>query len=243
MMMMDSLKKEPLLPLQEKVSVDDEGKDYSAWNIKRERGVRWLRIVNSAIVAIILYFVLSIAHTFCHICTQHLSDSEAEHVMLNSPSPAFIRNQSEIYTSGAHLAGKNITQAIYTRDLWQSYGIDSEIEEYEVLLNYPLSHRLALFDSNTVKYEASLEEDIIPEDPTSVDPNAVPTFHGYSANGNVTGELVYANFGHIDDFRLLEKHGVNVSGKVVVVKYGTTFRGLKVKAAQGMYHKSSFANI
>lgn len=84
-----------------------------------------------------------------------------------------------------------------------------------------------------MKYEADLKEDVIPEDPTSADPDAVLTFHGYSANGSATGELVYANFGHIDDFRLLEKHGVNVSGKVVIVRYGTTFRGLKVKAAQG----------
>ena len=66
---------------------------------------------------------------------------------------------------------------------------------------------------------------------------SVPTFHGYSANGNVTGELVYANFGHINDFRLLEKNGVNVTGKVVIVRYGDTFRGLKVKAAQGIPHK------
>lgn len=132
-----------------------------------------------------------------------------------------------------HLAGKNQTQLTYTRDLWEWSGIKTEIEEYEVLLNYPLSHRLALFNNESLDYEAELREDVIPDDATSANPDEVPTFHGYSANGNVTGELVYANFGSIDDFRLLEKMGVNVSGKVVFMRYGTIFRGLQVKAAQG----------
>ena len=103
-----------------------------------------------------------------------------------------------------------------------------------MLLNYPVYHRLALFDGDDgLQYEAKLREDVIPEDPTSHNPDEIPTFHGYSANGNVTGELVYANFGDIDDFRLLERLGVNVTGKIVIVRYGSTFRGLKVRAAQG----------
>jgi hypothetical protein len=207
----------------------------AAQKFARRRDVhnRWMRPANAFVVGVIVYFILNISYNFYHHCCPPISQSEAEKVMLNSPTPEYIRNQSYIYTSGAHLAGKNRTQAIYTRDLWESYGIQTEIEEYEVLLNYPISHRLALIDDEKVAFEAELREDVIPEDPTSLDPNEVPTFHGYSANGNVTGELVYANFGHINDFRILEKHGVNVSGKVVIVKYGDTFRGLKVKAAQG----------
>jgi N-acetylated-alpha-linked acidic dipeptidase len=205
--------------------------------LRREKKSRWLRLVNVFIVSVIVYFLLIIiTNPLRDGCRLSRSHSEAEKVILNSPSPEYIRNQSYLYTSGPHLAGKNATQATYTRDLWQSYGIESEIEEYEVLLNYPVSHRLALLGEDGIKFEASLREDAIPEDPTSVDPDVVPTFHGYSANGNVTGELVYANFGHINDFRLLEKNGVNITGKVVIVRYGDTFRGLKVKAAQGIPH-------
>jgi hypothetical protein len=196
---------------------------------------RWIRAANAFVVGVILYFILIILSNFYRHCCTAISENEAERVILSSPSPAYIRNQSYFYTSGAHLAGKNRTQATYTRDLWESYGIKTKIEEYEVLLNYPVSHRLALFDDDKVEYEAQLREDVIPEDPTSYNPDEVPTFHGYSAIGNVTGELVYANFGHINDFRTLEKNGVNVSGKVVIVRYGNTFRGLKVKAAQGRY--------
>src|SRR5579862_4626392 len=218
--------------------------DQRFYRQKRSRQQWFLRLANAIIVTIIVLFTLSIfSNIFCSRCLNRLSEDEAEQIMLSSPSPGFIRNQSNIYTSGPHIAGKNKTQATYTRDLWQSYGIMTEIEEYEVLLNYPVSHRLALFEGESIKCEAELKEDIIPEDPTSLDPDGVPTFHGYSANGNVTGELVYANFGGIDDFRILEKHGVNVSGKVIIVKYGDTFRGLKVKAAQGTLFCSNQTKI
>ena len=214
--------------------VRGKGGDDSNWATRYSTdGNRWLRAANTFVIGVIVYFMMVILSNPFRSCHSELSLSDVEKVMLNSPSPGFIRNQSNLYTSGPHLAGKNHTQAIFTRDLWQSYGINSEIEEYEVLLNYPIGHRLALLDGDKVRYECLLREDVIPEDPTSADPDVVPTFHGYSANGNVTGELVYANFGHIDDFRLLEKKGVNVTGKIVMVRYGTTFRGLKVKAAQG----------
>jgi hypothetical protein len=223
--------KEEYIPLW---NSEDDCSNKAGRSQDRDQGhkSRLLKVANALVVGIIVYLISIILLHLCSPCPR-ITEDEAEHIILNSPSPGYIRNQSQLYTSGPHLAGKNITQATYTRDLWESYGIHTEIEEYEVLLNYPISHRLALLDGDDIKYEAGLREDIIPEDPTSADPDAVPTFHGYSANGNVTGELVYANFGHIDDFRLLEKKGVSVSGKVVIVRYGSTFRGLKVKAAQG----------
>ena len=241
-----------IIPLLEKAEQQPHGQqgplhqkiNYAEF-IRADRRVganrrRWIRVANGLIVGVIVYFLLIVFLNFRQqpCMTRRISNEEAEHIMLNTPSPGYIRNQSEWYTSGPHIAGKNYSQAIYTRDLWESYGIPSKIEEYEVLLNYPLSHRLALLDGDKVKYEAELREDVIPEDPTSADPDVIPTFHGYSAAGNVTGELVYANFGHIDDFRMLERKGVNISGKIVIVRYGTTFRGLKVKAAQGPNHFS-----
>jgi N-acetylated-alpha-linked acidic dipeptidase len=195
-------------------------------------------------VSVIVYLIIVIVFNLYRQWCEPLSQSEIEKRILESPTPEYLKSQSFTYTSGAHLAGKNQTQATYTRDLWESYGIQTEIEEYQVLLNYPLSHRLALFINNndSLQYEAELREDVIPEDATSANPDEVPTFHGYSANGNVTGELVYANFGRIDDFRILDKMGVNVSGKVVIMRYGTIFRGLQVKAAQGITH-SKFESV
>jgi len=208
---------------------------YAHWTAFRRRllGDRSSCLLNLCIVVTVIYCISLVINNLCIQFNPSFPQSEAEKIVLESASPGFIRNQSYFYTSGPHIAGKNHTQAIYTRDLWESYGIKTEIETYQVLLNYPISHRLALLKDGNVEFEAALREDVIPEDPTSADPDQVPTFHGYSANGNVTAELVYANFGQISDFEELERHGVNVSGKIVIVRYGDTFRGLKVKAAQG----------
>ena len=142
----------------------------SQWRSGRQKFLdgRWKRIANSIIVSVIVYFIIIIVVNLYRQCCQPLSQSEVEKIILDSPTPEYLRSQSFTYTSGAHLAGKNQTQATYTRDLWESYGIQTKIEEYEVLLNYPLSHRLALFSNDSLQYEA-----------TSANPDQVPTFHGY----------------------------------------------------------------
>lgn len=80
----------------------------------------------------------------------------------------------------------------------------SEIVSYDVYINYPVDHRLALLEKQEesdgasswkVSFEASLTEDVIDEDPTSDLNDRIPTFHGYSASGNVTAPVVYVNFG------------------------------------------------
>jgi N-acetylated-alpha-linked acidic dipeptidase len=165
-----------------------------------------------------------------------------EEIMLLTPQEEEARKHSEYYTSGPHLGGKNLSQAIWTKERWEEYGIpEVEIVTYDIYTNYPKGHRLGLLkakgdDSRDYEllYEARLEEPIIEEDPTTALDNGVPTFHGYSANGNVTAEFVYANYGTFQDFQDLLSHGVNVTGKVVLCKYGHIFRGLKVKRAQDL---------
>ena len=57
----------------------------------------------------------------------------------------------------------------------------------------------------------------------------IPPFLAYSAKGSFTGELVYVNYGRIEDFQELDKLGVSVSGKIAIMRYGKVFRGSKVK--------------
>ena len=102
---------------------------------------------------------------------------------------------------------------------------------YDVYLNYPLDHRLALLDNGEVAFEATLEEDVLEEDPTSGLEDRIPTFHGYSASGNVTAPYVYCNYGTYSDFEDLQKANVSLKGKIALIKYGGVFRGLKVKRA------------
>lgn len=142
-------------------------------------------------------------------------------------------NWSEKYTAEAHLPGTNYGLVEFTRAKFAEYGLKTEVDTYDVYVSYPESHHLHLLDANdSIVYKAPLREDEIPEDSTSFGDGLVPTFLSYAANGNVTAQFVYANYASKQDFEYLAEKGVNVSGKIVVARYGGIFRGLKVKFAQ-----------
>jgi len=161
-----------------------------------------------------------------------LSYSDLKDILSTTPDPKKAKEWSQFYTAGPHLAGQNLTQAVWTKDRWEEFGVKSEVVPYEVYINYPLDHRLALLKDGEVSFEATLEEDVLEEDPTSGSKDRVPTFHGYSASGNVTAQYVYCNFGTFVDFENLLAAGIELKGKIALVRYGAIFRGLKVKRAQ-----------
>jgi N-acetylated-alpha-linked acidic dipeptidase len=112
---------------------------------------------------------------------------------------------------------------------------------YDVYLNYPVDHRLAMLEKSKdgpaswkVAFEASLEEDVLKEDQTSGLEDRIPTFHGYSASGNVTAPFVYVNYGTYQDYEDLLKAKVDLKGKIAIARYGIIFRGLKVRRAQDL---------
>ena len=159
-------------------------------------------------------------------------------ILLNTPDEKQVREWSKYYTAGPHLAGKNFSQAEWTKDRWVEFGVeDTNIIAYDIYVNYPRGHRLALLETDeeditSVKYEASLVEDILDDDPSTNLTNRIPTFHGYSASGNVTGQYVFANYGTFKDYDDLVQANVSLDGKIALVKYGHCFRGLKIKRAQ-----------
>ena len=186
--------------------------------------------------------------------TDGLLYKELQDVLLNTPKEEKAREWSEYYTAGPHLAGKNLSQAIWTKEKWQELGVENtEIVSYDIYINYPLGHRLALlekvakddetatehneaskkpYENYKINYECSLEEDVLEEDRTSGLPNRIPTFHGYSASGNVTAPFVYVNFGTYKDFEDLVRANITLAGNIAIAKYGRIFRGLKVKRAE-----------
>jgi N-acetylated-alpha-linked acidic dipeptidase len=170
-------------------------------------------------------------------------------ILQNTPDESKVKQWSQYYTSGPHLAGKNLSQAKWTQDRWHEFGIPAtEIVSYEVYVNYPVDHRLALLEDKAagssssttkpsspnwkVKYEARLEEDVLEEDSTTALEDRIPTFHGYSASGNVTASYVFVNYGTYADFEDLVAANVSLKGNIALAKYGKIFRGLKVKRAQ-----------
>lgn len=120
--------------------------------------------------------------------------------------------------------------------------MDASIAEYDVYINYPVDHSLSLLkraddtaaDSWEYAFNASLTEAVLDEDPTTALEDRIPTFHGYSASGNVTGQFVYVNYGTYQDYQDLVDAGVELEGKIAIARYGGIFRGLKVKRAQDL---------
>ncbi|GJJ12820.1 hypothetical protein Clacol_007065 [Clathrus columnatus] len=108
------------------------------------------------------------------------------------------------------------------------------IDTYYSLLDTPQEQGLQIVDeTGNVIWTADLKEvcDPIDEDSYRIC-SVVHPYHGFSADGDVTGELVYANYGNLEDFEDLEERGVNVSGKILLTRYGTNMRSLKVQNAQ-----------
>lgn len=164
--------------------------------------------------------------------SEGLSYHDLKELLLDTPDSKKAREWSEYYTAGPHLAGKNLSQAQWTRDRWTDFGVHhAEVVSYDVYINYPLDHRLALLKDGKVQFEATLEEDVLEEDPTTNLTDRVPVFHGYSANGDVTGQFVYVNYGTIQDYQDLVNAGIELEGKIAIAKYGGIFRGLKVARA------------
>lgn len=165
-------------------------------------------------------------------CEPPLTNAEVAQLMITWPDTQKLSEWSYYYTSGQHLAGKNKTQAEWTRDKWNEFGVKSDLATYNVYINYPLGHRLALYDNDKISFEASLQEDVLEDDPSTASPQSIPTFHGYSKSGNVTAQYVYVNYGVYQDFEDLIKAGVELTGKIAIARYGGIFRGLKAKRAQ-----------
>lgn len=206
--------------------------------------------LGSSLIALVVVFLLPVAFLphHSHRRPHHPHDSaitysELQTILLETPKEEKAQEWSKYYTAGPHLAGKNYSQVLWTQERWEEFGIKADIVAYDVYINYPLGHRLALYekkktkdevDSWKVKFEASLEEDVLEEDPTTGLDNRIPTFHGYSASGNVTAPYVYVNYGTYQDFEDLIKANISLTGKIAIAKYGGIFRGLKVKRAQDL---------
>src|SRR6185436_3533958 len=81
------------------------------------------------------------------------------------------------------------------------------------------------------RYSAQLKEPPIPDDQDSSDSGQLPTYNAYSADGDVTAQLVYVNYGRPEDYEELAKMKVDVKGKIVIARYGASWRGIKPKVA------------
>jgi N-acetylated-alpha-linked acidic dipeptidase len=113
---------------------------------------------------------------------------------------------------------------------FKSYGWDAHIENFDVLFPTPIDRVVELVAPTTFK--ASLQETALPGDPTSNQQSEqLPSYNAYSNDGDVTGPLVFVNYGIPADYEELEQRGISVKGAIVIAKYGGSWRGIKPKVA------------
>ena len=113
---------------------------------------------------------------------------------------------------------------------FREWGWDAQIERYDVLFPTPKERVLELVAPT--RFKASLEEPELPVDPTSGQKSEqLPPYNAYSIDGDVTGPLVYVNYGRPEDYEELERRGVSVKGAIVIARYAQSWRGIKPKVA------------
>ncbi|MDQ2832242.1 MAG: M28 family metallopeptidase [Acidobacteriota bacterium] len=145
----------------------------------------------------------------------------------------------KVLTSAPHWASspEDYATAVYVSDKFKAAGLQTEIVPYKVLLTKPVKIVVEAFDASGRKFMSGpTPEHVDPVksggDSFQDDARILPAFNGSSPSGDVTAPVIYANFGTVADFQLLAKLGVSVKGKIVLVRYGQNFRGIKTYIAQ-----------
>ena len=147
-------------------------------------------------------------------------------------NPENLRTWMKKMSEQPHHVGSKFTgeKVRYMADLFESWGYEVEVEEFTVLFPTPKS-RLVEMVAPT-KFKASLEEPGIDGDSSERRrEDMLPAYNAFSADGDVTGELVYVNQGIPRDYEELKRRGISVEGKIVIARYGGSWRGIKPKVA------------
>ena len=161
------------------------------------------------------------------------AESAAETRFLAVPDAKLAEEHLRILTKVPHMAGtaEDKATADYVAQKFRNAGLDTEIVEYKVWMNYPLEISVDMTAPAGVEMHGPTREHV-DRDAYQDDHRIVMPFSGMSPSGDVEGDVVYANYGTPEDFERLEKLKIDVRGKIVLVRYGQNFRGVKVFVAQ-----------
>src|SRR5665213_2891596 len=163
------------------------------------------------------------------------TSTAAEHVLeaqaIAQPDASRARAHSKALSAETHVAGT--PAQMRTRDYviaqMRAMGLETEVRQYDVFIPQPTSVRI--WRVSLHPKELSLAEPPVPGDPTSALAQYL-TVNGHSGVGDVKGDIVYVNYGLIEDYAQLDSLGISVKGKIVVARYGRSFRGIKACEAE-----------
>jgi N-acetylated-alpha-linked acidic dipeptidase len=161
--------------------------------------------------------------------------AQREHALeasaIAQPTPASAEAHSKALSKEIHVSGTPAQAR--TRDYviaqMKQWGLETEVRSYDVWMPIPTAVHLWRVDGGAK--ELSLAEPAVKGDPTSALAQ-YPTVNGYSGVGDVTGDVVYVNYGLIEDYAQLDSIGVSVKGKIAIARYGRSFRGIKAREAE-----------
>jgi N-acetylated-alpha-linked acidic dipeptidase len=161
------------------------------------------------------------------------SELEIEKKFLAVPDAKLAEEHLRILTQAPHIAGspEDKATADYVAQKFREAGLDTEIVEYKVWMNYPTEIRVDMTAPPGVEMHGPQREHV-DEDPFQDDPRVVTPYNGMSPSGDAEAEVVYANYGSPADFDKLKQMNIDVRGKIVIVRYGENFRGVKAFVAQ-----------
>ena len=148
------------------------------------------------------------------------------------PDPKILRDNMQRLSARPHNVGSPYDKdnAEWMLAKFKEFGFDAQIETFYVLFPTPKERKLEMLEPT--KFTAKLQESPLAVDPTSSQTaEQLPTYNAYSKDGDVTGPLVYVNYGVREDYEQLERMGVSVKGAIVIARYGGAWRGIKPKVA------------
>ena len=162
------------------------------------------------------------------------AQSRIEEKFLAVPDAKLAGQHLKILTAEPHLAAtpEDRKTAEYVAQKFRAAGLDTEIVPYRVLINYPKTVRVAAYDSSGKLLMTGPTREHVAGDPYQDDSRVVMPFNGSSGSGDVTAEVVYANYGRLEDFDQLAAQHIDLHGKIVICRYGANFRGIKVYIAE-----------
>jgi N-acetylated-alpha-linked acidic dipeptidase len=161
------------------------------------------------------------------------AEAAIESRFLAVPDPKLAEEHLRTLTQAPHMAGtvEDKATADYVAQKFRAAGLDTEIVEYKVWMNYPAEISVDITAPAGVEMHGPTREHV-EGDLYDDDTRVVMPFSGMSPSGDAEAEVVYANYGTAEDFEKLEKLKIDVRGKIVLVRYGQNFRGVKVFLAQ-----------
>jgi N-acetylated-alpha-linked acidic dipeptidase len=162
------------------------------------------------------------------------AQAKIEEKFLAVPDAKLAGQHLKTLTSEPHLAATSGDRktAEYVARKFRAAGLKTEIVPYRVLLNHPKVVRVEAWDQSGKLLMSGPTREHVEGDPYQDDPRVMMPFNGSSGSGDVTADVVYANYGRLEDFDLLAARHIDLKGKIVLVRYGGNFRGVKVFIAE-----------